>query len=90
MSGGEKKCGAADRGWEAGRTRADPALRAVKYKPFLQAWVADAPALALYQPKYLYITRGPVYGYQKKVINSGVDRFNNVHQWMVREQKQNI
>jgi len=86
----EYKSAAADQALEAGRTRADPALRAVKYKPFLQAWVADAPALALYQPKYLYITRGPVYGYQKKVINSGVDRFNNVHQWMVREQKQNI
>jgi len=70
---------------EAGRTRLDPALRIVKYRPFLQAWQADAPALGLYQPSYLYITRGPVYGLEEHYINNATDRYSNVQNWMVRQ-----
>ena len=51
-----------DQSLESGRTRIDPKLRAVKYEPFLEAWREDAPALALYQPQYLYIVRGNVDG----------------------------
>jgi peptide/nickel transport system substrate-binding protein len=75
----------ADAGLEAGRTRLDPALRAAKYQPFLQAWQTDAPALGLYQPRFLYLTRGPVYGLEEATINSDIGRFRNVHNWQVRE-----
>jgi len=75
----------ADTALEAGRTRLDPALRAEKYKPFLQAWQADAPALGLYQPRFLYITRGPVSGLTEHAINSDADRFSNVQDWQVRQ-----
>jgi len=84
----EYKSVAADQALEAARTRADPGLRALKFKPFLSAWVNDAPALGLYQPNVFYITRGPVFGYSRKAANSTVDRFYNVHQWMIREQRQ--
>lgn len=80
----EFKSAAADAALEAGRTRADPALRAIKYQPFLQAWQADAPALGLYQPRFLYITRQPVYGLTEHPINSDADRLKNVHNWMIR------
>src|SRR5206468_4518991 len=58
----EYKNSKADLALEAGRTRLDPALRAAKYKPFLQVWQQDAPALAMYQPRVLYITNGMVDG----------------------------
>jgi peptide/nickel transport system substrate-binding protein len=74
----------ADNGLEAGRTRLDPGLRAVKYDPFLQAWQQDAPALGLYQPRYVYVTRGTVYGLTTHSIVSGVDRFNDVQDWQIR------
>ncbi|HLZ14970.1 MAG TPA: ABC transporter substrate-binding protein, partial [Candidatus Saccharimonadales bacterium] len=77
----------ADTSLEAGRTRLDPALRAIKYQPFLQAWQADAPALGLYQPRFLYITRGTVYGLSEHAINSDVDRFTNVQNWEIRRVK---
>ncbi|HSX24161.1 MAG TPA: peptide ABC transporter substrate-binding protein, partial [Candidatus Saccharimonadales bacterium] len=48
----------ADKALEGGRTRLDAGLRIAKYAPFLQSWRTDAPALALYQPRFLYITRG--------------------------------
>lgn len=75
----------ADQALEAGRTRTDPALRSVKYKPFLQAWYKDAPALGLYQPRSLYITRGDVFGLHEHYINTAADRFNNVHLWKIRQ-----
>ncbi|HUC90104.1 MAG TPA: peptide ABC transporter substrate-binding protein [Patescibacteria group bacterium] len=80
----------ADASLEAGRTRLDPALRAEKYKPFLQAWQADSPALGLYQPRFLYITHGPVYGLTEHPINSDVERFTNVQNWAVRQARKTI
>lgn len=81
------KSSIADGSLEAGRTRTDPSLRAIKYQPFLQAWQSDAPALALYQPRYLYISKGPIYGFSPKMVNTGVDRYSNVANWEIREVK---
>jgi peptide/nickel transport system substrate-binding protein len=86
----EYKSSAADQALQAGRTRADPKVRVVKYQAFLEAWRKDAPALALYQPNFLYITRGPVFGYERQALNSAADRFYNVENWMIRQQRQTI
>jgi peptide/nickel transport system substrate-binding protein len=86
----EYKSKAADQSLEAGRTRADPALRVTKYKIFLSAWRQDAPALALYQPNYLYISRGPVVNYERSEINTSAERFNNVQNWMIRQRHQSL
>jgi peptide/nickel transport system substrate-binding protein len=85
------KSASADMALEAGRTRVDLKLRAAKYKPFLQAWQADAPAIGLYQPRYLYVSNQEVYGLTAKTINSPADRYNDAHLWMIntaRSQKQ--
>jgi peptide/nickel transport system substrate-binding protein len=79
----EYKSATADESLEAGRTRFDPALRVIKYEPFLQAWQSDAPALGLYQPRFLYITKEPVEGLSEQPINSADDRFDNVVNWEV-------
>lgn len=84
----EYKSTVADESLEAGRTRVDPTLRTVKYKAFLSAWVTDSPALALYQPNYIYVSRGPVYGFNRKAINNAADRYYNVDNWMVRQKRQ--
>ncbi|HZP55582.1 MAG TPA: peptide ABC transporter substrate-binding protein [Candidatus Saccharimonadales bacterium] len=86
----EYKSAAADQALQAGRTRSDPNLRVLKYKAFLKAWDDDAPALALYQPNYTYITRGPVFNYDRKADNSSADRFYNVNNWMIRQKRQTI
>ncbi len=83
----EYKSTAADASLEAGRTRLDPQLRAVKYKPFLQAWQSDAPALGLYQPRFLYITRGPVYGLTDHSLNIDADRYDSVTNWEIHTAK---
>lgn len=81
----EYKSGAADVSLEAGRTRLDPSLRVIKYQPFLQAWQSDAPALGLYEPRFLYITHGTVYGLDDHAINTDVGRLAGVQNWMIRE-----
>lgn len=78
------KSAAADAALEAGRTRLDPVLRAIKYKPFLQTWQQDAPAVGLYQPRFQYIAHEKVYGLDAKILNNGTDRLNNVQNWMIR------
>lgn len=86
----EYKSAVADAALEAGRTRTDASLRTVKLQPFLQAWQADAPALGLYQPHFAYVTRGPVYGFEERTLTQGTDRFNTVHEWMIRREPQPI
>ncbi len=83
----EYKSAVADRALEGGRTRTDPVLRTQKYKPFLEAWRNDAPALALYQPRYLYVTRDTVFGLSPTVMNVATDRYSNVDNWMIRQEK---
>ena len=78
---------AADSALEGGRTRVDPVLRAAKYRPFLAAWRDEAPAVALYQPRFLYITRGKVYGLNPTVVNTTTDRYANVQNWQIRTER---
>lgn len=80
----EYKNATADAALESGRTRTNPALRVVKYKPFLTAWQQDNPALGLYQPRSLYLTNGTVYGLNVHTLNSPTDRYSNVENWQIR------
>lgn len=73
-----------DSALEAGRTRIDPQLRAAKYAPFLQSWRDDAPAIALFRPRFVYTVYGNLFNYDVKDINSPTDRFNQVQNWMIR------
>lgn len=81
------KSTAADKALEAGRTRIGTDLRAAKYIPFLQSWRNDAPAIALYQPRFLYVTRGDLFNFDNKIMNSASERFSNVHEWMIRQDR---
>lgn len=83
----EYKNPTADASLESGRTRLDPVLRIIKYKPFLQAWQQDNPALGLYQPRVLYLTNGPVSGLNDSAVNAPADRFANVQNWEIRQAK---
>ena len=73
-----------DSSLEAGRTRVDPNLRVVKYKQFLTSWKDEAPAIALYQPRFMYITRGNIYGLDTKNMNTITDRYSNVQNWRIK------
>lgn len=81
----EYKSATVDAGLEGGRSRVDPVLRANKYRPMVDQWRKDAPAIALYQPRFLYITTENLYGFEPTRFNTPVDRFANVQNWAIRE-----
>ncbi len=77
----------ADLSLEAGRTRTNAELRKVKYGPFLDAWTADVPAIALYQPRFLFVVRGTLEGYRSGQFTNASDRFYSVADWQIRREK---
>jgi peptide/nickel transport system substrate-binding protein len=81
----EYKSPVVDGALEAGRTRSDKTIRTVKYRPFLETWRNEAPALALYQPRFLYVVRYPLSGFTPISAVSATDRFAHVENWMMRE-----
>ncbi len=77
----------ADTSLEAGRTRLDNDLRKVKYQEFLDEWKKDVPAIALYQPRFLYVTRDSLEGYNSGQFSDPSDRFYSINEWQVRREK---
>ena len=73
----------ADLSLESGRSRSNESLRIAKYQPFLSRWQNDAPAIGLYQPRYLYVSNQHLYSIETKFINTSSDRFNNIENWMI-------
>lgn len=80
----EYKDAVSDVALEAGRTRLDKELRKVKYQPFLERWSEDAPAKALYQPRFFMVTRGTFVGFEGGYMNSATDRYWSIANWKVR------
>jgi peptide/nickel transport system substrate-binding protein len=81
----EYKSSTSDLALESGRSRSKEDLRAAKYKSFLTSWKNDAPAIGLYQPRYLYLSNKPIYQIvESRRLNNPEDRFNNVNNWMVK------
>lgn len=83
----EYKSREADASLEAGRSRSNSKIRAVKYQGFLKAWNQDNPALAIYQPNYTFIVRSPFTGFNNKSLTSPIDRYSDVEKWLIRQQR---
>ncbi len=77
----------ADLALEAGRTRTGEALRRIKYETFLKTWQTDAPALGLYQPRFLYVSHSPIYGLDQLTLNTATERYDTVSNWKIRTAK---
>lgn len=64
------------------RTKSDPALRAVKYLTFARQWLADAPAIALYQSNFVYVHSKTTQAVQPDETIIGADEhYANVRYW---------
>lgn len=86
----EYKSSDADFALEAGRARINPNQRYIKLQPFLSAWRKDVPAIALYQPRFLYLTFGAVHGFEPTHMNTPTDRYANVERWQIRTKRVTI
>jgi peptide/nickel transport system substrate-binding protein len=78
--------GAADDALSSARSRLEPELRNVKYKAFARQWIADVPAIGLYQPVMEYIYSKNVHAVDpSSTLVSAYDRYANVLDWNVEQ-----
>lgn len=64
------------------RETLDPELRAKKYESFLEYWVADVPAIGLYQANMTYLYNKNVRPFSAEVyLVTELDRFIDVTNW---------
>lgn len=63
------------------RETLDDTLRARKYESFLEYWVAEVPAIGLYQPNLTYIYNRNVRPYEDLQLVTTLDRFGDVTNW---------
>lgn len=80
------KSGPSDDALVSARSRSEPDLRAAKYRSFVSSWLADAPAVALYEPTLHYVstqaTRTIVSG---TGLPDAISRYRAVEYWTVNE-----
>lgn len=86
----EYKSKIADEALEGARSRNDPAIRSIKYEPFLDAWSKDNPALLLYRPQYIFLVRTSLDGFVAKNIVSPAEKYVNVENWKIRRDQRSI
>jgi len=66
------------------RTRIEPDLRNAKYVTFAKQWMADAPAIGLFQATTQYVHSTKVHAIpQDEVLVSAADRYADVLYWTV-------
>jgi len=74
----------ADASLASARSRLEPALRSAKYETFIERWLEDAPAIALYQPVVEYVTNKNVRAVSPSAqLVTEADRYTNVQYWSV-------
>ena len=66
------------------RSRVEPDLRNAKYITFANQWLADAPAIGLYQATMQYVHTKSVHALPKDfILVSAADRYSDVRFWSV-------
>lgn len=65
-------------------------LRIKKYETFLEYWVADVPAIAIYRPNLTYVYNRNVRTYGNNVrLVTALDRFVDVNEWATTKATKN-
>lgn len=77
----------ADASLDTARTRLESVLREARYKTFQDEWIANAPAVALYQPRVSYAYHQNATGFRSFGGNNASDRLTNVEEWTVSNRR---
>jgi len=78
--------GVADDALTSARARIEPSLRDLKYQAFAKQWLADVPAVGLYQSSIKYISRSQATALEpEQQLVSPYDRYANVMYWTVEK-----
>lgn len=70
---------------ESARSRLDLPLREAKYRLFIQQWINDAPAIALYRPALTYVQNKNVVTFNPRPLVDASDRYFTVRNWAAEQ-----
>ena len=74
----------------AGRETLDQSLRIKKYESFLEYWVGEVPAIAIYRPNLTYYYNRNVRSFSNNLhLVTALDRFSDVTNWAVNTTTKN-
>lgn len=72
---------------DSARTRLDTTLREAKYRLFVQQWVNEVPAIALYRPALTYVQNKNVVTFKPRPLVDSTDRYYNVRAWAAENEQ---
>lgn len=72
---------------DSARTRLDVTLREAKYRLFVQQWVNEVPAIALYRPALTYVQNKNVVTFKTRPLVDATDRYFNVRMWAAENEQ---
>lgn len=72
---------------DSARTRLDPTLREAKYRLFVQQWISEVPAIALYRPAFTYVQNKNVATFKVRPLVDATDRYYNVRLWAAEHEQ---
>lgn len=72
---------------EKGRESADPEVQKENYEKFQDVLVEDAPAVFLYNPDFLYLTKKEIKGQYSWVIVDPSKRFSGIENWYLKTER---
>jgi peptide/nickel transport system substrate-binding protein len=72
---------------DSARTRLDVTLREAKYRLFVQQWVNEVPAIALYRPALTYVQNKNVVTFKSRPLVDATDRYFNVRMWAAENEQ---
>lgn len=82
------KSAVADEALESAISRRETDLRQSKYETFVDTWIKDVPAIALYQPSLHYVTKGSSRTLTPgTLVGDSTDRYRSVHLWTTDQQR---
>ncbi|MFA5355333.1 MAG: ABC transporter substrate-binding protein [Candidatus Paceibacterota bacterium] len=77
----------ADKLLEGNRQSLDPEERKSKLEQFQEILLADAPAVFLYSPKYIYLVSENIRGINNKIIADSSKRFSGIEKWYTKTKR---
>lgn len=85
------KSGVADDALMSARGRSETELREAKYRGFVEQWLEDAPAVALYRPHLRYVMTDNTHSIdRRKPVIDTLNRYHTLDQWTVLEDQRFI
>lgn len=82
------KSGVADDALLSARGRSETELREAKYRGFVEQWIEDAPAVALYRPHLRYVTTDNTHSVNRiQPVIDTLSRYHTLDEWTVLEDR---